>query len=183
METQTKAPSSALQWYVVGQSQAAQGAVMWTIQIVFKTSSSNLTPDLNLIIRTHLLSEKKSPGSYPHHPPSRSLGLCLSVDAALSVSLSLLQYWCDCVVLKLRSLRIHPSPVCVASRCLNTKQRGLNDDVAQSCSPHRMIRVIQTDGLGPRLPAGFLRDWKRTEALDSPSTRLRYIYMHVNTER
>ena len=130
------------------------------------------------------LNHQKSPRSHPHHhPPRISLDLCLSVDAALSVSLSLLQYSCDCVVLKLRSLRIHPSPVCVASRCLNTKQRGLNDDVAQSCSPHRMIRVIQTDGLGPRLPAGFLRDWKRTEALDSPSTRLRYMYMHVNTER
>ena len=131
----------------------------------------------NIIIKSNARSKphhQKSPGSHPHHhPPSRSLGLCLSVDAALSVSLSLLQYWCDCVVLKLRSLRIHPPPVCVASRYLNTKQRGLNDDVAQSCSLHRIIRVTQTDGLGPRLPAGFLRDWKRTEALDSPSTRLR----------
>ena len=27
---------------------------MWTIQIVFKTSSSNLTPDLNLIIKNLL---------------------------------------------------------------------------------------------------------------------------------
>ena len=109
------------------------------------------------------------------------------MDAALSVSLSLLQYSCDCVVLKLRSLRIHP-PRLVSLRGTAGGILIQNNVVSMMMWPrvaHRMIRVTQTDALGPRLPAGFLRDWKRTEALDSPSTRLRYIpvYMHVNTER